>query len=166
MSVIAMTFSSRRASSPWRLLLLGFSWCVPLLAHAGLGQSESSVAQDSSRLQARHARSLQAGYTLHELQMADGSRIRQYVGADQRVFAISWHAMHKPDLTQLLGDAYPRYASAAQAAARRGGIQRHFHHQSLDLVVHSSAHLHLFAGYAYRPSMFPAGYQLPVSGLE
>jgi predicted heme/steroid binding protein len=140
--------------------------CAPLLVHAGLGQNESSIAQDSARLLARHSRKVQSSYTMHELLMADGSRIRQYVASDQRVFAISWLAMHKPDLTQLLGDAYSRYASAAQAAASQGGIQRNFHHESLDLVVHSSGHLHLFTGVAYRPSMVPSGFNVTATGLE
>ena len=152
---IAMIFNSR-----WHALLLAVISCVPLLARAGLGQPESSIAQDSSRLQAQRSRSVQSNYTVHVLLMADGSRIFQYVGTDQRVFAVRWAAMHKPDLTQLLGDAYPRYASAVQSAAIRGGIQRSFHHESLDLVVHSSGHLHLFAGYAYRPSLLPPGVRL------
>ena len=97
------------------------------------------------------------GYTVHEVVQADGSRQRQYVNAGGQVFAVSWTARAKPQLSELLGNSYPAYVTAAGEAAQRGGLQRQFRHEGLDLVVHSGSHLQVYSGYAYRRSLLPAG---------
>ena len=152
--------SSKRA----RLLVL-LALVAALPAQAGLGQAQSSIETDRVRMRARHAVTRAPQYTLHDLQMADGSHLQQYVAANGQVFAVRWNTLHKPDLSGLLGDAFVGYATAVQQAARRGGIQRQFRHQSLDLVVQSGGHLHVFSGYAYRPSLLPPGLSLQTLGL-
>ena len=133
---------------------------LPQLVHAALGQDTQSIAQERSRTQARHKMLHRAGFALHELHSEDGSRVRQFVSDRGRVFAVTWNAMHKPDLSTLLGAAYPAYSDEVQAAARRRGVQHAVHHQSADLIVQSNGHLHIFTGYAYHPSMLPAGFDL------
>lgn len=135
---------------------------------AGLGQDVDSIKVERKRMAARHQVQVKAAaqYSLHELQSADGSRVRQYVSANGMVFAVSWHTLYKPDLSTLLGTSYPRYAAAAQVAAQRGGVQRQFRHTDLDLVLQSSAHLHVFSGFAFRRSMLPRGLDPHQIGLE
>jgi hypothetical protein len=138
----------------------------PALSFAGLGQDQSSVSLDRRRMDARQHITTGVQYSLHEIQAADGSRVRQYVSANGMVFAVSWHTLQKPDLSALLGSSYPSYAQSAQAAARRTGIQRQFRHEDLDLVLRSSAHLNVFSGFAFRRSMLPRGLDLHTLGLQ
>lgn len=127
------------------------------LAHAGLGDAQSAVETDRVRMRAQHAVARAPRYAVHELSTADGSRLRQYVGGNGRVFAVSWHTLYKPDLNSLLGSSFPAYNRAAHAAARQGGVQRQFRQTSDDLVMQSSGHLNVYSGFAYRPSLLPSG---------
>jgi len=116
-------------------------------------------------MQARRSVASMVRYTVHDLQLPDGSRVRQFVGGNGQVFAVSWNTLYKPDLSKLLGASFPTYAGAAQEAGKRGGIQRQFRHESADLVVQTSGHLHVFQGYAYRPSLMPQGVSAQSMGL-
>jgi hypothetical protein len=134
-------------------------------AWAGLGEGQFSVSTDQVRMSARHSVARAQQYSVHELKMPDGSRVQQYVAGNGMVFAVRWDTLYKPDLSALLGASFPDYASAAQVAAKRGGIQRQFRHEGSDLVVQSSAHLHVFSGYAYRRAMLPRGVTPQSMGL-
>jgi len=159
-----MTSNSGPGSTAW---LAGVAaamvlWCGP--ARAGLGDSEAVVAADGVKLHAQRALQAAPGYTVHVLQQADGGVVRQFVSADRRVFAVTWTGHGKPDLATLLGASYGRYADGVQRAAQqRPGPAHQFHQTALDLVVHSSVHLNVFKGYAYLPSLVPAGFTLNAS---
>ena len=45
-------------------------------------------------------------------------------------------------------------------------MQRHFHHEDVDLVLQSSAHLHVFTGFALRRSLLPSGLDPQQMGLQ
>lgn len=134
-------------------------------ARAGLGEGQASIDSDRVRMSARHSVARAQQYTVHDLTMADGSRVQQYVAENGQVFAVRWNTLFKPDLSALLGTGSADYATAAQVAAKRGGIQREFHHEGHDLVVQSSGHLHVFSGYAYRRSLLPQGVSVQSIGL-
>ena len=156
----------------WRRCLvvglhLAVASLIPLtLAHAGLGEAERDIDQDRVRLHAQRSVEHRYPYRIHAMQMSDGSRIWQYVGAHGRVFAVTWQAMHKPDLSKLLGESSEGYAHATARAALRGGIQRQFQHKENDVVVQSNAYLHKFRGVAYRTSLLPPGFDLTKLGRE
>ena len=155
-----MTFSSR--ARPWALLL----FAVPMAqAWAGLGEAEASIETDRVRMSARHSVERAQQYSVHELKTADGSRVQQYVAGNGKIFAVRWDTLYKPDMSAMLGGSFPDYATAAQVAAKRGGIQRQFRHEGSDLVVQSSGHLHVFSGYAYRRTMLPNGVSAQSLGL-
>jgi hypothetical protein len=135
-------------------------------AHAELGEAESTIDQDRVRLHAQRFVEHRYPYRVHALQTSDGSRLWQYVGAHGRVFAVTWQAMHKPDLSKLLGKSSEGYAHATAQAARRGGIQRQFQHKGNDVVVQSNAYLQKFSGVAYRTSLLPPGFDLARLGRE
>jgi hypothetical protein len=145
-------------------LLLSLLLAAPI-AWAGLGESETSIDAEQARTHSRRAIARKTQYTVHALTMADGSRVQQFVAADGRVFAVRWNTLYKPDLSALLGTSFPVYAGAAQQAAKRGGIQRQFHHDGSDLVLQSVGHLHVFTGYAYRRSLLPRGLSVQSLGL-
>lgn len=144
--------SSSRGLAALALLLLARA------AQAGLGHGQPMVDDDAQQWSARHATQSAAGYTLHVLHPAAGGRLREYVNAQGTVFAVAWNTPFKPDLARLLGDAYARYSAPGQLPAGQRGIQRSLRHESSDLVVQSNGHLHLFTGYAYRPSLLPLGF--------
>lgn len=148
-------------------------WCGALLlcthgvvAWAALGETVASVEQEGARLGARRSVQVMARYSVQELQWPDGGRVQQYVAPGGRVFAVRWTLQRKPDLSQLLGSAFPGYASAAGDAGQRGGIQRQFRHDDSDVVVQTSGHLHAYAGYALRRSLLPAGVSAASLGWE
>ena len=153
-----MTFSS-----PAHWLLLGLVAASPALA--ALGESENSIEGERLPMRAQHSLVRAAQYTVHELKMADGSRVRQFVAGNGRVFAVSWNTLYKPKLSEMLGTSFAGYSQAAQAAAQHGGIQRQFRHDDADLVVQSSGHLHVYSGFAYRPSLMPRGLSPQTIGL-
>ena len=152
-----MTFSSPRRWLVLALLAAPVAW-------AGLGEAEGSIEGERAHMHAEHAVNRAAQYVVHELKTADGSRVRQYVSGNGRVFAVSWTTLYKPDLSSLLGSSFPAYSDAAQTAAQRGGIQRQFRHEGTDLVVQSSGHLNVYRGYAYRPSLLPRGLSVQALG--
>jgi hypothetical protein len=149
-----------------RMIAVALLLLPPTLAFASLGEARNSIDIDRMRMGARHHIDVRAQYSVHDLQAADGSHVRQYVAGNGVVFAVAWNTLSKPDLSAVLGASYPTYATSAQSAARRPGIQRRFRHEDLDLVVQSTAHLNVFSGFAFRRSMLPAGLSPDRIGLE
>ncbi len=96
-------------------------------------------------------------YSVRTTQLASGTSVREYIGADGNVFGIAWNGPRVPDLPTLLGTYFPQYASGVQAlrAARhgRGPVSL----KQSDLVVHSGGHMGSFFGQAWLPSALPAG---------
>jgi len=135
-------------------------------AFAGLGENESSINADRVRMHASRSVVVNPQYSVHDLQGTDGSKVRQYLSINGIVFAVTWHTLYKPNLSSILGTSYPAYATAAQEAAHRPGIQHHFRHESLDVVVQSSSHMNVFSGFAFRRSMLPLGFSPERIGLE
>jgi hypothetical protein len=154
-----MTSSSLR-----RWLALSLLGASP--AFAALGEHQSSISVDAEHMHARHAlERATSQYAVHELKMADGSRVRQYVAGDGRIFAVSWHTLYKPNLSTMLGTSFPAYTEAAHEASQRGGIQRQFRHAKGDLVIQASAHMQVYSGFAYKPSLLPLGLNPQSLGL-
>lgn len=98
-----------------------------------------------------------ARYAVRATQLASGTSVREYIGADGTVFGIAWSGPQIPDLPALLGNYFPQYASGVQAlrTARRGRGPVAL--EQSDLVVHSGGHMGSFFGQAWLPSALPAG---------
>ncbi|CAD5366372.1 conserved exported hypothetical protein [Rubrivivax sp. A210] len=130
---------------------------LPAPAAAVLGEGLASVQADTLRLAATRRIASGLETQVHTLAQADGSTIRQYVGADGRVYAISWNTRYKPRLDALLGAHFPAYAEAARAAQQlRAGVRHAASLSHGDLVVESLAHLNAHAGRAWLRSRLPA----------
>ena len=128
-------------------------------AQAVLGGDVSTVHDDEVRLKgaAGKATALRVQVQSHEITMADGSSIREFVTPAGVVFAVAWSTRFKPDLASLLGAQASGYSAAAAEAMRTPGIKRQAVLQRGDLVVHSSTHLNVFVGKAYLRSLVPEG---------
>jgi hypothetical protein len=147
------TQAGRRALTVSACLLAAL-W-LPGAAQAALGQGAASVDGDLVRMQAQRRVLQAASYTVHELTLAGGTVVREYLAANQQVFAVSWSGPSIPDLQPLLGAHYARYQAAAQAMGRsRAGVAV----QDPDLVVRVNGHARAFHGVAYLPSLLPPGF--------
>jgi len=126
-------------------------------AWGSLGGDAASVQADQIHLQGTRTLKAAGSYTVHEIQAASGTVVREFVSAEGKVFAIAWHGPWMPDMRQLLGSYFDQYAQANQAQRgarmRRGPILIN----QPGLVVQIGGHQRAFAGRAYVPEMLPSG---------
>ena len=143
-----------------RVVAFAFA-CMSVLAvptaQAVLGGEASTIREDEVRLKGvrRQAVALRLPVQTHEITLADGSSIREYVSPGGIVFAVAWNTRFKPNLELLLGAHAASYAVAASDAMKTPGIKRNVVLQRDDLVVHSTVHLNSFVGKAYVRSLVP-----------
>jgi hypothetical protein len=133
-------------------LALAGAWSAP--APAALGDRAESVAPDAEQFHAQARVSTRPAFTIHELQTPAGTVIREFVASSGEVFAVSWRGPFKPDLRALLGNHYPRYASAPRAT---GSTRSRLMIDQADFVVHEAGHIRFYSGLAYLPQQLPAG---------
>lgn len=126
-------------------------------AHAALGGRGASVEADRARMSAspREVKSRVAGWSVQQIVTPEGTSIREYVSAGDRVFAVAWDGPALPDLQQLLGDHFAPFRDAALA---KRGVRRPFVVQTPDAVVVSDGHPRAFSGRAWIPSLLPDGF--------
>jgi len=126
-------------------------------AWGSLGGDAASVQADQIQLQGTRTLKAAGSYTVHEIQAANGTVVREYVSAAGKVFAIAWHGPWIPDMRQLLGSYFDQYAQANQA--QRGARMRRapILINQPGLVVQVGGHPRAFAGTAYVPEMLPSG---------
>jgi hypothetical protein len=102
-------------------------------------------------------------YTVHEIQAASGTVVREYVSAAGQVFAVTFKGPWLPDMRQLLGNYFDQYSRARQnskAVEAQSGVRRVRHPVVVDeagLNVQIVGHPRAFAGRAFVPGMLPAG---------
>ncbi|MBV9344674.1 MAG: DUF2844 domain-containing protein [Gammaproteobacteria bacterium] len=121
---------------------------------ATLGGNASSVAADSAHLKGALRSTSGPAYTIHEISTPTSTVIREYVGSDGTVFAVSWHGPFNPDLRQMFGTYYAEYVRAA--APLVGRDRRHSRVETANLVVQRSGRLRGYYGRAYLPQRLPA----------
>jgi hypothetical protein len=137
------------------LAVAGFTTASPALA--ALGGDVSSI--DADRISMKGALttfSAVKGYAVHELTTAAGVHVREYLTADGKVFAVAWQGPFVPDLKQMLGAYYARYAEAASSP--HPGGHRHLLVEQPGLVVESSGRMRAFYGRAWDPALLPPNF--------
>ncbi len=142
------------------LLVLAAALAASTPAHAVLGENLASVHADQQRMSAVRRQQQLPAMQVHLLTLPDGSTVREYAGADGRVFAISWATRTKPRLDRLLGTHFAAYAEAGrrwQQQGPRAGITHASRLASGDLVVESQGQGQAFVGRAWLVSRVPAG---------
>ena len=149
-------YSGVSSSPGWWAPCLLAAWALwlPGIASATLGQDATTVDSDLAHMQAQRRVTQAAGYTVHELQLAGGTRVREYISSSQQVFAVAWNGPRIPDLQQLLGAYVPRYQAAARTVSHaRRPVVLH----DPDLVIETGGHTRAFFGVVYLPQQLPAG---------
>jgi len=125
-------------------------------ASASLGDDVNSVQSDATHLKASVRVTQSANYSVHEMQAAGGTAVREYISPTGKVFAVAWQGAARPDLQQLLGSYYSRVAQAVQAEKMKRVGRHPISIQEPDLVVGTGGHPRAFTGRAYVPSIMPA----------
>jgi hypothetical protein len=130
----------------------------PFRAAATLGQDATSVNADRVKMQGALLNITQNDrFTVHQLQSATGTTIREYVSTTGMVLAVSWDGPWLPDLQQMLGpyfDAYQRNAAAVRNARRSHGP---ITIRTGEMVIQVGGHPRAFTGRAYIERMLPQG---------
>jgi hypothetical protein len=126
----------------------------PCIAAGALGEAEASVQGDAIQLRGSIKVTEHASYRLHEIQLPSGTVVREFAGADGKVFAIAWNGPTVPNLRQTLGQYFDNYVTAAKA--KHAG-HHHLQIQQSDLVVQAGGHMRAFSGRAYLPQSVPPG---------
>lgn len=125
-------------------------------AFASLGGDVSSVQSDGVHMKSAVRVTPNTGYAIHEMQ-SPGTVLREFVGADGKVFAVSWNGPSNPDLRQVLGSYYARYQESLATTP-------HSHRQvtisQADLVYQNSGRQRAFSGRAWVPAMLPQNFSV------
>lgn len=130
---------------------------LPLPAFAALGASTDSVHEDKARMQAYLTTVARGTYTVHELTSPLGVVVREYSSPSGRVFAVSWQGHFMPDMRNLLGTYFERYAMAATTQRKRVQGRSFLAVKQSSFVVESVGHLREYSGRAYDPTLMPSG---------
>jgi hypothetical protein len=127
----------------------------PCTAFATLGEPELTVQNDAAQLRASIKSSqTRLSYRVHEIQLPSGTLLREFVGSNGNVFAVTWQGSTKPDLRQALGRYFDTYVSAPRSKIVD---RQHMQIQQGDLVVEGSGHMRALSGRAYLASAIPSG---------
>lgn len=135
-------------------LFLGLSSLTPV-TWASLGGTLDSIDTDNRVLKGQVRVTRKQAYTVHEI-TTEARKVREFVGPDGKVFAVSWRGSAPPDLRAIFGDYFNEYKearSSSQPSLKRGSrITR-----SDKLVVEETGHMRDLRGKAYIPQLVPEG---------
>ena len=132
--------------------LLAFS--MPTLA--SLGGNVSTVESDRVQMKASIKVTQHDTYNIHEISAPGGTAVDEYVTAEGKVFAVTWHGQFPPQMQQILGTYFQQYAAALQTKAKMYG-HRPLNIQEPGLVVQTGGRMRAHFGRAYIPDLLPQG---------
>lgn len=146
-------------------LMLLLSLLQGALAWAALGSAPSDFGNSATQTR-QAARSLAAStaattasaavYTVNQSTLDSGTVVREYMDANNVVFAVSWKGPTLPDLRTLLGDKFTVMTGNAAKRPKAGHSQLAV--DQSDVVIVSNGHMRAYAGQAWIPSALPAGF--------
>jgi hypothetical protein len=148
------------------LLLASTLSLTALDGHAALGQQRTALAgtvnANPSAIAHRLAASATAAatptlYSVHETQLDNSTRVREYTTPAGQVFALTWEGPVLPNLQTLLGGYFPAFQQETAQAQRSGRQRSRVLLQTPALVLQSSGRMGHFTGHAYAPDLVPAG---------
>jgi len=146
----------------WLLIVISATTFSSSYSLARLGASAESKQMNANLKQARIAMksSGNAAYTVQEIQ-ASGHTMNEYINKEGVVFALSWSGATRPDLATYLGDYYSEFRASEEAQAK--ATKRLSRSTSVltvttaHVVVRKEGHMRDMHGFAYAPSLVPAG---------
>lgn len=130
---------------------------------AALGEPVSSLFATKSMASSRAsnapapATAPNVPYQIIETALDSGTRVKEYVSPQGRVFAVTWQGPVLPDFSTLLRNHFPAFKQSAERA-RSNGVRTSTLKLSLDgLVMRSTGRMGAFEGFAYLPALVPVG---------
>jgi hypothetical protein len=123
---------------------------------ASLGQDTASIQADQLQMQGSRTTKAEKSYTVHEIQAATGTVVREYLSPQGIVFGVAWSGPRLPDLRQLLGSYFEPYRAAVQSRSGARMARRPVTIDQPGLVVQIGGHVGAFSGRAYVPEMVPS----------
>lgn len=144
-----------------RIMATGLLATASFACHASLGHAPTSFP-DTASSQAVRARALAAGsatatnYNVNTTTLTSGTSVREYVGSDGTVFAVTWNGPFIPDLRTLLGDQFQTLTSEAARRPMAGRSQLYI--DRADVSIESTGHMRAYAGRAWIKAKLPAGF--------
>jgi hypothetical protein len=139
---------------------LGIALLAPAVStpvFAALGADAASIETDRAKMKGESRVSSVAGYSVSELQLPSGTVVREYVSAEGKVFAVTWHGPAMPDLAQTLGTYFEQYKAAA--ATPHAG-HHHLSVEQPEFVAHVGGHMRAWSGQAYVPALLPPNFSV------
>jgi hypothetical protein len=127
---------------------------------ASLGRAPSALPAATSAHQARTlaatGATAAAGYTVDTTVLETGTTVREYVGKNGVVFAVTWNGPFLPDLRELLGQHFTTLTneSARHPKAGRNWVRA----ANPDVTIESTGHMRAYTGRAWVRSLLPAGF--------
>jgi hypothetical protein len=153
MNASRLTFASR-------ILMTGLLAAASLSCQASLGRAPTAFPASSTNAVRAHVLAAgspsAAGYSVNSSVLANGTTVREYVGADGLVFAVSWNGPFMPDLRTLLGDQFT--AMTAEAARRPKAGHSQLYVQRPEVTIESTGHMRAYAGRAWLNAKLPSGF--------
>jgi hypothetical protein len=146
-----------------RMMATGLLAMASFACHASLGHAPTSFP-DTASSQAVRAHALAAGsasatnYNVNSTTLTSGTTVREYVGSDGTVFAVSWNGPFIPDLRTLLGDHFKTLTTEAARRPMAGHSQLHIDRS--DVTIESTGHMRAYAGRAWIKAKLPAGFNV------
>jgi hypothetical protein len=132
-------------------------FALPFPARAALGGDVASVHEDQAHLKGTLKTTQADAYTVHEIKASANTVVKEYVSPAGKVFAITWRGQFIPNMQQLLGTYFDRYAQAAKAQRESHVGHRPLNIQQAGLVFQNGGHMRSYFGRAYAPDMVPQG---------
>jgi len=132
------------------------------VCHAALGEKRAVVTSAGvgvvgAQLRAQTPSLQMAGVTSQSTQHPNGTTVVEYAAKDGIVFAVTWQGPVLPDLPAQLGTFFPQFRDELQRLGSGSRLASVLNLRTVDLVVHSQGRMRHFSGYAYAPSLVPAG---------
>ena len=124
-------------------------------AYAALGDDVSAVEQDRVRMHANLQVMRKSNYDVHELTAPIGSTVRELVGQNHKVFAVTWSGGWRPNLRDVMGAHYDRFIARMRGhRVARGPIRIALP----GMVVFMGSYLRTFWGHVYLTDQLPPGF--------
>jgi hypothetical protein len=151
------SIQSRPVPGATALLVLFLMSGAAFPAWASLGGDTASIQVDQLQMQGRRTTKASDSYTVHEIQAATGTAVREYLSQEGKVFAIAWNGPRMPDLRQLFGGYFEQYRAAVQSRSSVRMARKPIVIDKPGLAVQIGGHIGAFSGRAYLPEMLPSG---------
>ena len=136
-------------------------WLVARSAGATLGQPSASALADGTPQTDGRQLAAATGGVSEQTVVTPGGVVVDEFSASGLVFALTWSGATVPDLAQILGSGFARYAQAQRTMALSAPLTV----ESASIVAHAAGHPRDEYGSAYVPALLPPGVDLAALGV-